>query len=281
MTIEDRLDASTLRPVCEKLVDGEDGLSHTNLKRHLDDLEITDPYPSGNKRDRLHEALVRGHGMDGPGSRAKAFIEAAMRPARFISDTPKFERLRLSLNHVLIFVGLSVGADGKLHEADETAETIPEAEALVGRMQAELKRRNVHPDVLAACSQEILHDGNPFHAILEATKSVADKIRRLSGSVKDGHPLVDEVFPLSGAGPVLAFNTLADETDRSEHTGFVCFARGLFSAFRNPQAHNLRVHSAITEPDALDVLTLASYLHRQLDVATLHPGGRRLGPPAF
>jgi uncharacterized protein (TIGR02391 family) len=43
--------------------------------------------------------------------------------------------------------------------------------------------------------------------------------------------------------------------------------KGLFSAFRNPAAHAPRVAWATSRSDALDMLTLASMLHRRLDKA--------------
>jgi uncharacterized protein (TIGR02391 family) len=44
--------------------------------------------------------------------------------------------------------------------------------------------------------------------------------------------------------------------------------KGLFSTFRNPAAHAPRVLWATSRTDALDMLTLASMLHRRLDDAT-------------
>ncbi|WP_276309372.1 TIGR02391 family protein [Cryobacterium aureum] len=45
-------------------------------------------------------------------------------------------------------------------------------------------------------------------------------------------------------------------------------AKGLFSAFRNPVAHEPRIEWVLTEQDALDVLGTLSMIHRRLDSAT-------------
>lgn len=45
--------------------------------------------------------------------------------------------------------------------------------------------------------------------------------------------------------------------------------KGLFSTFRNPTAHAPKVLWATSRQQALDMLTLASMLHRRLDEATL------------
>ena len=125
----------------------------------------------------------------------------------------------------------------------------------------------MHPDVLAFCRAELLQQ-NYFHAVLEASKSVADKLRNLTGTTGVGSPLVDAVcFP--AASPRVRFNSLATEWERSEQTGLATLMKGLFSTFRNPTAHAPKVLWATSRTDALDMLTLASMLHRRLDDATV------------
>jgi len=64
----------------------------------------------------------------------------------------------------------------------------------------------VHPDVLHFCRSELL-DQNYFHAVQEAVKSVAAKIRAKTGLTDDGGSLVDRAF--SGSPPTLAINALS------------------------------------------------------------------------
>jgi len=104
--------------------------------------------------------------------------------------------------------------------------------------------------------------------VFEATKSVADKIRKKSGLTTDGARLVDEAFGFrAGSHPVLAFNTLQTETEMSEHRGLVNLLKGLFGTFRNTTAHAPKIKWIIKEQDAFDMLTLTSLLHRRLDEA--------------
>ena len=77
---------------------------------------------------------------------------------------------------------------------------------------------------------------NYFHAVFEASKGLAQRIRDKSGVDGDGAGLVDSVF--SGVGPVLAFNALQTETERSEQKGFATLLKGCFAAVRNPLAHD-------------------------------------------
>ncbi|WP_306440128.1 TIGR02391 family protein [Pandoraea anhela] len=102
----------------------------------------------------------------------------------------------------------------------------------------------------------------------EATKSIAAKVRTLSGLDGDGADLVQRAFALSKEGPpILAINNLQTETERGEQRGFVNLVVGLFGTVRNPLAHNPKVEWPMSEQDALDILTLASLVHRKLDGA--------------
>ncbi len=77
---------------------------------------------------------------------------------------------------------------------------------------------------------------------------------------------VDAVcFP--AASPQIRFNSLATEWERSEQTGIATLVKGLFKSFRNPAARAPKVAWATSRSDALDMLTLASMLHRRLDKA--------------
>jgi uncharacterized protein (TIGR02391 family) len=80
--------------------------------------------------------------------------------------------------------------------------------------------------------------------------------------------LVDEAFSMKK--PLLAFNALQTETEKSEHSGFAMLLKGCFSAVRNPLAHEPKILWK-GEDDAADYLTLISLLHRKLDEAVKVP----------
>jgi uncharacterized protein (TIGR02391 family) len=191
------------------------------------------------KRDRLFRALMAQQARDRCGNNVAAFIQEAMAPALYLSNRAVFDDRRSELNAVLAFCGLALGENGKLHPSS-VAETIAQAAERAGRLRAELERRRVHPDVLRFCRAELLGD-NYFHAVLEATKSVAEKIRSKAGLTSDGAKLVDDAFGRSGGLPLLAFNTLRTDTEQSEHSGLMHVMKGMFGAFRNPTAHAARI----------------------------------------
>ena len=125
----------------------------------------------------------------------------------------------------------------------------------------------MHPDVLAFCEEEFLQR-NYFHAVLEATKSLSDKIRKRTGLTGDAGQLAQKAFSPGATGiPLLRFNSLMTDTHKSEQSGLLNLFLGLFGAFRNVTAHGVKEDWPITEQDALDLMTLASLLHRRLDTA--------------
>ena len=266
-------DETVLRKICDILGDTHAGLTGSEIGQILRDCGIDDPSPGITKRYRLFEALSRRQKLDRCGNNVVAFIYAAMNPVRYVGNHELFENRRFQLNQVLAFAGYTLGEDGKLRQV-KAVRTLNEAQERASRLRKELIARKVHPDVLRFCRAELLQD-NYFHAVFEAAKSVADKIRDKTGLTSDGSKLVDEAF--GGKEPLLAFNTLRTETERSEHTGLMNLMKGLFGVFRNTTAHAPKIKWPIKEQDALDMLTLASMIHRRLDQAVLTRPRREKG----
>lgn len=226
-----------------------------------------DEQDGGSKPRRIRSNLSARQRRDGCGNNVAHFIQVVMSPVRFAGRLEEFEGFRHDLNEVLAFAGLHLGENGKLR-AVTAAQTIDEARERAGRLRAELQRRGVHPEVLKFCRAELLQQ-NYFHAVLEATKSVAEKIRDRTGLTGDGVEIIDAAFGLKG--PRLAINSLRTETEQSEQRGFANLLRGTFGTFRNATAHAARITWPVSEADALDLLSLVSYLHRRLDAAVIVP----------
>jgi uncharacterized protein (TIGR02391 family) len=192
------------------------------------------------------------------------FIHYALEPARYVGKTEIFEQRREEVNNVLAFRGLRFTAEGKF-ERIEQARTLGEAERRANRLRDKLKERDVHEDVLTFCRAELLED-NYFHAVLEAVKSIDIKLKRRLDLDMDGAELYDAA--LGGTAPRLQINPLQNRSQRSEQSGFLNLLKGLYGTFRNPTAHEARIEWAMSEEDALDLLSIASYAHRRVDLAT-------------
>lgn len=214
---------------------------------------------------RLHEALHNQQVRDKAANCVIRFVSEAMAPARYVSEPELFAARQDELNQVLVLAGLKVRDDGKVARAKQ-ARTLDEAATLANRLQAELRRRDTHPQVLRYCREELLRNSN-FHSVFEATKGLAERLRDMTGLDADGAGLVDGAFGLGGGGPRVRINALATETERSEHTGFGNLIKGVFGLFRNVTAHAPRAVWQVSEADALDLFTTLSLGHRRLDQA--------------
>jgi hypothetical protein len=103
------------------------------------------------------------------------------------------------VNERLLLSRFEIREDGKVVTV-RAARTVGEAQQRADGLRAELARRDVHPDVLAFCRAGLLQQ-NHFHAVLEACKSVSDKLRTLAGETGDGTKLVDVLcFPAAARG---------------------------------------------------------------------------------
>ena len=167
------------------------------------------------------------------------------------------------MNYVLSFEGFELTESGELKQADKV-QTFDEAEARAQNLRKTLLDRKIHPDVLAFCRAELLVD-NYFHAVFEATKSIAEKIRIKTKLTSDGSELVDQAFAYKNKVPYLALNSLATPSHQSEQNGFMHLLKGIFGTFRNTTAHAPKITWNIDEQDALDILSTVSLIHRKLD----------------
>ena len=256
-----------LTALAKILADTDDGLTGSQIAHLLSECSITDVDPSATKWKRLHNAFAAFQNDHKFGKHVVKFINKSMSPVQYTADPQRFHRRRDQLNAVLAFSGLFLGDDGTVRWSSQ-AENLDQALQKAGRLHAALVTRAVHNDVLRFCRAELLQE-NYFHAVLEATKSIGAKIRQMSGLVSDGAELAQGAFslPKDGSNPVLAINSLATDTERGEQRGFTNLLVGLFGTVRNPLAHSPKIEWPMDEQDALDIMTVASLIHRKLDRA--------------
>lgn len=254
--------SSAIEQICRLLGDAVQGGQIPNLIAGLKVVESAGS-ENGTKWKRLFNAVIAAQNRQKDGRPLMRLVMDVMDPVRFSSPLV-FEEHRRQVDERLLLSGIHLGDDGKLTRV-VAASTLSEAQQRADDLHAELVRRDVHPDVLRFCSAELLQQ-NYFHAVLEASKSVAEKIRSLTGVQGDGASLVDATCSI-GSGSRIGFNALVTEWERSEQTGIATLMKGLFATFRNPTAHAPKVRWATSRAEALDMLTLASMLHRRLDEA--------------
>jgi uncharacterized protein (TIGR02391 family) len=260
---------SHLQAIADALGDTADGLTGSEITHLLRTCRMPDPSPEIAKRHRLYNAFVHTQNAKQDRVPILAFVRYAMKPAQYVRQPARYEPMRSNLNRALAFAGLAVEASGRLISVD-AAQTLPEAQRRASELREDLELRSVHPDVLKFCREELLAE-NYFHAILEATKGAADKLRQRTGSTDDGATLIDR--SLAGELPLLAINSLSNESERSEQRGFANLVKGLFGMFRNPTAHAPKISWAVNKEDAEEVFTVLSLVHKRIDGAHMPPRG--------
>ena len=253
--------SADIEALCKVLADTDTGLTGTEIGDTLVQIGVIDIDPTMTKWIRLHNALSENQNKRQDGNRILSFIAKALRPTRYINKSEQYELMLRGVNTVLAFHGLNFRDDGKFHTIKPVS-TLAEAEKRAQNFKTSVFDRNLHNDLLRFCRAELLQE-NYFHAVLEATKSVASKVRSLTGLTSDGSKLIDDAF--GGISPILKINAFKADTDKSEQKGFANLAKGLFGTFRNPTAHAPKIEWDLEEQDALDLFTLASYVLRRID----------------
>lgn len=244
-----------------------DGPTGSELRRDLQEARLPIGV-EGTKWRMLRESFELAQRRDGNANGIMRFIQLALDPSREL-EAGDLTGVRIAVNEVLALSGLQLLPDGRI-STGTAARTAEDARSRADRLREQLRQRGVHHDVLRYCRAELVQ-GNYFHAVLEAAKSVSAKIRDRTGLTSDGTTLADEAFGLRTGMPPLAFNALQTESERSAHSGYAHFVRGVVGAFRNPTAHEPKIEFNLTEEDALDMLATISMVHRRLDAAVLTP----------
>lgn len=258
--------SAELEALCRVVGDTESGLTGAEIAQCLGQARVADVDPGATKWRRLFNALAEAQNTAQAATPVLTFVHHALAPARFAGKRAQGDALRRSVNVSLAFIGLQFHADGKFRKISPAA-TLKDAEQRANDLHATLVDRGVHTDVLQFCRAELLED-NYFHAVLEAAKSVSQKVRDRLNHPGDGAALFTYAF--AGDAPRLRINALATDSQRSEQSGFLNLLIGMSGVFRNATSHAPRIAWPMSEADALDLFALASYAHRRIDQATVH-----------
>ncbi len=256
---------SQIQAISDALGDTSCGLTGSKIGHLLQTCGMEDPIPTMTKRHRLYNAFAANQNKRQDRTIILGFIRKAMKPELYIREPDRYEPMRENLNKALAFCAMAIDESGQLIPAGK-ATTLSEAQNRAAELKADLQIRNVHSDILVFCKEELLKE-NYFHAVLEATKSVADKLRQRTGLTDDGGILVDRA--LGGDLPLLAINNLSTESERSEQKGFCNLVKGAFGMFRNTTAHAPKISWAINKEDAEEAFTLLSLIHKRIDAGNM------------
>src|SRR3989344_7049548 len=255
---------SEIQSIAKALGNTLSGLTGSEIANLLQQAKIPDIDPQNTKWKRLYNAFCDKQNNCRNRTNILEFIRQAMKPANFIGDSERYEILKSNLNTALAFSGLEIKDTGEL-ATFKSVTTLAEAELRASQLKLSLKERDIHPDVIRFCRSELLQS-NYFHAVLEAVKSIFDRLRQLTGLLDDGHELANKC--LGGDVPKLYINSFKTKSEKMEQSGFNELIKGIYSMFRNLIAHEAKINWEVTQRDAKDLLTMVSMIHRRIDTAS-------------
>lgn len=133
-------------------------------------------------------------------------------------------------------------------------------ESPAGRARNALATLDIHPEIERAISS-LFQSGHYANAVEDSCKVLDGLVKIRSGkSDLSGTELMQAVFSVKN--PILAFNSLQTETDKSEQQGMMFLYAGAMLGLRNPRAHEI----IKDDPQkALELIAFLSFLAKSLD----------------
>lgn len=245
-----------------------DAFTGSDITRMFNNSNVQDVSNESTKWKRLYYSFQQRQNNDGCSNAFLLFIQNTMSPERYVNEgQQKFENLRTEINKVLMLYGIEINDEGKMKKII-AATSVSEVERRTRSLVNELSKRVIHYSVIACCKEEYLQD-NYFHAVLEASKSLSDHVREMTGINEDGTKLFDQA--LSTNNPIIAINRLETSSERNQQNGLREMLNGITHMVRNVTAHELKIKWIVNEKEAIDILTTISFLHKLLDECFVVP----------
>lgn len=260
------IDKDVIENVCRVLGELTTGYKITNMFRslHIYDFD-TDNYgkPVSTKWKRLKNAIIYECTQKRKAVPFFLVIEYIMKPINFVNSPESWQGNRRDINANLLFYGFELTDAGKVIITN-SVDTVMDAQRRLQSFQNKLEMYDIHKNILQFCNEELFQN-NYFHAILEASKSVLQRVRDLSEIELDGTKLIQQV--LSSKNPVILIrgNMLKTDTDRSLYNGLKNLLETIVSLYRNPKAHAPKLFDVTSETDAITAFNMMSLAHRILD----------------
>lgn len=263
-------DNGTLESIARRIGDLYTGSQLTGILNQTG-VQVFDPGQPVTKWYRIYDSVSKQQTLQGDGRPLLKLLSVTFDPRNLSICRSDYDvsGVRAEVNTIMSLDGFRVRDDGAIVSVCRTS-TLEEARRHSNQLRTFLEQRGAHHEVLKCCRPELLkNDDDYYEAVYESIKGLAERVRQITGIELDGRQLFQTVF--STKNPKLRINDCTTETERNEQTGIRLLAEGLFAAVRNPISHNPRLKWYLNEQDALDYLSVVSFLHRKIDKATTYP----------
>lgn len=259
------LTSSEIETISKVISNSVSGSGITSL---FNECNVQDTSGESTKWQRIHATFLQLQKERKCSDNFLDFINHWANPIRYVNKTnEEYLEIIREVNKPLLLIGLKLNHEGKLQTAS-VALTLSEAEKRAESLSSKLRYRGIHPDILKFCKKEYL-EKDYFHTVHEAAKSLCLKIRDKTGMTEDGSELINNAF--STKNPRLAINSLRTESERNQQNGLKEMLNGITHMVRNVTAHELRANWIVDEKETIEILSIISFLHNQLDVCVVVP----------
>lgn len=255
------LNNAELESISNILGDTSTGFTGSEIGRLLLLCHIPDAWPNGTKRIRIFNSLAEECNRAKSSNCVYAFISEALEPSRWLDAPEAHSAMRTKINEVLALKGIQLNDENKYVQVT-MATSVSEARRRASQLSRKLYDLHMHPEVLKCCKEELLQE-NYFHAVHEAAKSLTDRISVETGLELDGTPLIERAFSMEK--PAVVLNTLRTSSEKNQHRGLKELLLGINYSVRNVTAHELKIKWAIDEDHAINMLSIISAIHKELD----------------
>ena len=197
----------------------------------------------------------------GPYNIAK-ILERLCNPQEYFGNTDEREFVVKSVNEILSHYELEVKMDTNKIVFNTTI--TPTLNSNKSQRENLYNSRYYHYEIQKH-SRNLFIEGKYFHAVFECCKAFDKYVQEKSKIEKTGSKLMTEALKISGT---LKLNQQITSSDKNEQLGVMNLCIGLMSAVRNTGAHEPELNWPIKQNDAMDILSLLSFLWRKIDDAT-------------
>jgi len=296
------LEPIDLEKICKIIADNDkdDGygvingktLTHCFNKFHYKESELDSKI---SKWNRLYNCLTYFNDVN----MIKNIIEYLLHPRIYNQYETLYNAKIEKLNAALIYLSLKINKSGKFEKLSHDApKTISEAKNRLKKILEKVESLQMHKEIMKYCQEELLTE-NYFHLVLEASKSILERIRQETNLTDDGDKLINIAFWKESEYdhdketskkieqnkklgkedenktlkfnfiPYLGFSALQTLNEKNLHFGLVHAIKAIVCLFRNITAHEPKINPHplynMNEIEAIECLQMISYIHKKLD----------------
>ena len=195
------------------------------------------------------------------GERIIIFLEAVCNPQEYIGKDELFAAIRNDVNMVLKFYSRTMDENGVVqHRIDWKIPTSPQNEK-----EKLFQRRSLHRYVVEHSKKDFIR-GEYSSAVFECCKAFETLVRERSGiQEKTGADLMLAAFSEKNPALKITMSSVSQQTRTNMQKGLMQLCAGLMSGIRNPVGHETKTNLPIEIDEALDILTLISYLVQRVE----------------